>query len=66
MKKKNGLENISRSGQIRQPLKPTGSLVLEVLPWLDATEEENHKRGRNVEKVFPVKGHKFRPTVRLN
>ena len=44
-------------------MKPSGSLILEVSPWVDAGEEEVNKRGKNVEKVFPVKGHKFRPTV---
>ena len=54
-----------RSGQFTQPMKPCGSLILEVSEWVDADEEEIIKRGGNVEKVFPVKGHKFVPTVKL-
>ena len=52
-----------RSGQFTQPMTPCGSLILEVSEWVDADEEEIIKRGGNVEKVFPVKGHKFVPTV---
>ena len=48
-------------------MKPSGSLILEVSSWVDVEEEvEVNKRGKNVEKVFPVKGHKFRPTVRFD
>ena len=55
-----------RSGQFTQPMKPCGSLILEVSEWVDADEEEIIKRGGNVEKVFPVKGHKFVPTVKFD
>ena len=54
-----------RSGQFTQPMTPCGSLILEVSEWVDADEEEIIKRGGNVEKVFPVKGHKFVPTVKF-
>ena len=54
-----------RSGQFTQPMNPCGSLILEVSEWVDAEEEEIIKRGGNVEKVFPVKGHKFVPTVKF-
>ena len=56
---------VFRSGQFTQPMKPCGSLILEVSEWVDAEEEEIIKRGGNVEKVFPVKGHKFVPTVKF-
>ena len=56
---------IFRSGQFTQPMNPCGSLILEVSEWVDADEEEIIKRGGNVEKVFPVKGHKFVPTVKF-
>ena len=55
-----------RSGQFTQPMNPCGSLILEVSEWVDAEEEEIIKRGGNVEKVFPVKGHKFVPTVKFD
>ena len=54
-----------RSDQFTQPMNPCGSLILEVSEWVDAEEEEIIKRGGNVEKVFPVKGHKFVPTVKF-
>jgi len=57
------LKAACKSGQFTQPMNPCGSLILEVSEWVDADEEEIIKRGGNVEKVFPVKGHKFIPTA---
>ena len=47
---------------MKQPLKPNGTLVLQISPWGE-DPRISVKRREAAEKFFPVNGHKFVPKV---
>ena len=50
---------------MKQPLKPNGTLVLQLSPWGE-DPRISVKRREAAEKFFPVNGHKFVPKVKQN
>ena len=52
-----------REGTVKQPLKPNGTLVLQISPWGE-DPRISVKRREAAEKFFPVNGHKFVPKVK--